>query len=81
MIPDNGNQPTATPERVLYPVNEVAVLLGVNPKTVWNLIEGEELVATRLRRRVLVHRDDLAAYIKALPTTAARPAAREAVAA
>lgn len=86
MIPKDGNQGKATPDRLLYPVEEVATLLGVTGKTVWNLIYGGELTSRKLGRRRLVHRDDLNAYIgglsQALPSSAdAAPASLEDVAA
>lgn len=78
MIPDNGNAESA-PERKLYTVIEVAGMLGVTDRKVWNLIYGGDLVARKLGRRVLVRPEDLDAYVESLPTLTPKTAKREAV--
>lgn len=47
------------PPRSLYWVDEVAHILAVHPRTVYRMIEKEELPAVRVRRAVRIRREDL----------------------
>lgn len=62
-IPENGD--ASVPFRLLYPVPEVAVLLGgITERQVWKYIESKQLASRKLGKRRLVHRDDIAAFIE-----------------
>ncbi|MEU7677907.1 helix-turn-helix domain-containing protein [Micromonospora taraxaci] len=61
-IPESGD--VTPPSRLLYPVSEVAVLLGISEKQVGRYIERKELRSRKLGRRRLVHRDDIEAFIR-----------------
>ncbi|MCX5119249.1 helix-turn-helix domain-containing protein [Micromonospora sp. NBC_00362] len=61
-IPESGD--VTPPSRLLYPVSEVAVLLGISEKQVGRYIERKELRSRKLGRRRLVHRDDIDAFIR-----------------
>lgn len=66
MIPDIGTT-VDTPERDLYPVNDVAVRLGVTSRKVWQLIEKGRLRTKKLDGRRLVPAAALKEFIDALP--------------
>lgn len=65
MIPDNGSEAPATPpERKLYPVGEVAAILGgVTPRMIWNFIKSGELRSVKLGRRRLVPADAIDEFV------------------
>lgn len=69
-IPETGE--ASVPFRLLYPVPEVAQLLGgITERQVWKYIESGELKSTKLGRRRLVHRDWIGEFL----TKQAAPAA------
>jgi excisionase family DNA binding protein len=49
----------------LYSVYEAAEVLHLNPATVWKLAKKGRLRLTKIGRRTVVRRDDLAALIAA----------------
>lgn len=60
-VPESGED--KIPFRLLYPVPEVAQLLGgISERQVWRYIDSGELKSQRVGRRRLVHRDDLVAF-------------------
>lgn len=60
-IPERGDG--SVPFRLLYPVPEVAQLLGgITERQVWKYIESGELKSRKVGRRRLVHRKDLEAF-------------------
>lgn len=62
-IPESGDAPV--PSRLLYPIPEVAVLLGgITERQVARYIASGDLRSRKLGRRRLVHRDDIAAFIE-----------------
>lgn len=61
-IPESGD--VTVPSRLLYPIPEVAVLLGITERQVGRYIERKELRSRKLGRRRLVHRDDIAEFIR-----------------
>ncbi|WP_346536994.1 helix-turn-helix domain-containing protein [Micromonospora sp. DPT] len=62
-IPGNGD--AAPPFRLLYPVPEVAQLLGgITERQVWKYIESKQLESRKLGKRRLVHRDAIAEFIE-----------------
>lgn len=61
-IPESGD--VSPPSRLLYPIPEVAVLLGITERQVGRYIERKELRSRKLGRRRLVHRDDIDAFIR-----------------
>lgn len=76
MIPENGNavdlpEPVKTvPERMLYPVKDVAVLLGnISQRKVWSLIAEGRLETEYLDGRRLVPHESLMAFRKTLKPT------------
>ena len=69
-IPENGD--ASVPFRLLYPVPEVAQLLGgITERQVWKYIERDELKAIKVGRRRLVHRDAINEFIANHAATAA----------
>jgi excisionase family DNA binding protein len=50
---------TATLEPLAYSVKEAASALRVHPNTIRNLIRDGELVAARIRDRVIIRRESL----------------------
>ena len=63
-IPESGD--ASLPFRLLYPVPEVAQLLGgITERQVWKYIESGELKSRKVGRRRLVHRDDVQAFATA----------------
>lgn len=65
-IPENGD--ASVPFRLLYPVPEVAQLLGgITERQVWKYIESGELKSKKLGRRRVVHRDVVFAFAEELP--------------
>lgn len=55
------------PARLVYPVPEIAVLLGgVTERYVWHLIASGELKSFTLGRRRVVYRDDIDAFLRRL---------------
>jgi excisionase family DNA binding protein len=62
-IPENGD--ATVPSRLLYPLPEVAVLLGgITERQVHRYIASKQLKSRKLGRRRLVHRDDIKAFIE-----------------
>lgn len=62
-IPENGD--ASVPSRLLYPIDEVAVLLGgITERQVARYIASKQLKSRKLGRRRLVHRDDIADFIE-----------------
>jgi len=59
-IPESGD--VTPPSRLLYPVPEVAVLLGISRKQVDRYIKSGVLKSRKLGRRRLVHRDHIDAF-------------------
>lgn len=75
MFPDDGNRtatdgprPRQVPERLLYPVDDVAVLLGTSGRNVRRLMDEGRLEITRLDGRRYIHRDEVLRFIADLPT-------------
>lgn len=62
-IPEIGDP--SVPSRLLYPLPEVAELLGgITERQVHRYIASGELKSRKLGRRRLVHRDDIAEFIR-----------------
>ncbi|MFD6770636.1 helix-turn-helix domain-containing protein [Micromonospora chalcea] len=62
-IPEFGD--ASVPSRLLYPLPEVAALLGgITERQVARYIASGELKSRKLGRRRLVHRDDISDFIK-----------------
>lgn len=62
-IPEIGE--TSVPSRLLYPLPEVAALLGgITERQVHRYIASGELKSRKLGRRRLVHRDDINEFIE-----------------
>ena len=47
---------------LLFSVTEVAVLLGVSRRTVFLLLASGELKRRKVRRRTMIHRDDVVQF-------------------
>lgn len=83
VTPVNGKTATKRPEfgseaqpptRLLYPVNEVAGLLGgVTPRYVWSLIEHGRLRTVKIGRRRLIPHDALAQFLASLNVPCPEP--------
>jgi hypothetical protein len=73
-IPQLGESPLI-PERLTYPVNDVAVLLGVSRRKVWGLIYGDKLPTVWIEGRRLVTRDALQGFVDGL--TSEKPETQE----
>jgi excisionase family DNA binding protein len=54
------------PNRLLYPVPEVAVLLGVEQRLIWKYIETGDLRSVKLGRRRLVPMDAIHQFLAKL---------------
>ena len=52
------------PYKLLFSIKEAALILGLSPRTVHNLIAQKQLTVRRIGRRVLFHRRDLEAFAK-----------------
>jgi excisionase family DNA binding protein len=52
------------PERQTYSVKEVADLLGVNPKTVYRLLDRQLLRSLKSLRHHRIPRDELARFLR-----------------
>ena len=64
-----GRGPEApAPERLLYPVNDAAVLLGISPRSTWGLIYSDKLRTVWVGNRRLVPADALQEFVAQLPT-------------
>lgn len=59
--------PPLVPARLLYPVPEAAVLLGVSRSKAWSLVYAGRLATKRLDGRRLVPREVIEAYVEDLP--------------
>lgn len=69
-IPEDGD--VAVPFRLLYPVPEVAQLLGgITERQVWKYIESGELPSRKVGRRRLVHRNAVHAFAEGRPADSA----------
>lgn len=64
MFPHLGNPDLGIPDRLTYPVNDVAVLLGISARKVWTLIYDGKLPTIWIEGRRLVRADDLQTYIE-----------------
>ncbi|MFG3639122.1 helix-turn-helix domain-containing protein [Micromonospora sp. NPDC047762] len=62
-IPEGGD--VTPPFRLLYPVPEVAILLGISRKQVDRYIKSGALRSRKVGRRRLVHRDWINAFAEA----------------
>jgi len=56
-------------EKFLYSAKEAAYAIGVSRPRVYQLIKEGRIPAVNLGGRVLIRRDDLAAFVDALPST------------
>jgi excisionase family DNA binding protein len=63
---DVGPRPAQAPSeqfkllfKLLFSVQESAVVLGVSPRTIQNLISTGKLLAKRIGRRVVIHKSAL----------------------
>lgn len=68
MIPDNreAETPAAPPERLIYPVDETARLLGgITDRKLRSMVSAGELIPTRVGRRVFFSRSEIERYIAA----------------
>jgi excisionase family DNA binding protein len=54
------------PNRLLYPVPEVAILLGVEQRLIWKYIETGDLRSVKLGRRRLVPKDAIHQFLAKL---------------
>lgn len=72
-IPESGD--VQLPERLLYPIPEVAVLLSLSEREVARLIKSERLKSRKVGRRRLCHRDDVRAFAAAAPVAPVESAA------
>lgn len=54
------------PNRLLYPVPEVAILLGVEQRLIWKLVETGDLRSVKLGRRRLVPKDAIHQFLAKL---------------
>lgn len=66
MIPGT-RKPDEVPARLLYPVNDAAILLGVSSRKTWDLIYRGELKTKWVEGRRLIPAEVLADYIANLP--------------
>ncbi|MGV8865239.1 MAG: helix-turn-helix domain-containing protein [Pseudomonas sp.] len=55
-------------ERLAYTLEEVQQLISASKGHLRNLINGGDLPARKSRRKTLILRSDLEAYLKGLPT-------------
>jgi excisionase family DNA binding protein len=62
-----------TVDRLLYPVDEAAEILGIGRTKAWEMAASGELPTVRVGHRRLVRADDLEHYAAALPHVAAEP--------
>lgn len=69
MFPKLGNPDLGVPDRMTYPVNDVAVLLGISDRKVWSLIYEGKLPTIWIEGRRLVRADVLEAYIESRTDT------------
>jgi len=71
MSPDNGKTlpelAEVVPVREIYPVADVAILLGVSTRKVWTLIDQGRLKTLKLDGRRLVPHDEVMAFRDSLP--------------
>lgn len=56
------------PRRLLYPVDEAAILIGLSSKAVWRLIYADKLTTKWNGGRRLVPAAEIDAYVANLPT-------------
>lgn len=56
------------PRRLLYPVDEAAILIGLSSKAVWRLIYADKLTTKWNGGRRLVPAPEIEAYVASLPT-------------
>ncbi len=64
------------PARILYPVPEVAQLLGaITDRYVWKLVETGALRSVKIGRRRLIPHDALAEYLASLNVPCPEPGA------
>lgn len=69
MIPES-RKPAEVPDvpaRLLYPVNDAAVLLGISPRKTWDLVYDRKLRTVWVEGRRLVPADVLKEYVAGLP--------------
>jgi excisionase family DNA binding protein len=88
MVPDSGNalpvdgeKIKVVPDRLLYPVEDVAILLGCSGRNVWRLIDEGRIQVTHLDGRRLVGREELDRFIASLRVEKRVPADPKRVAA
>jgi hypothetical protein len=65
--PEIGDDSTV-PERRLYPVNDVAVIIGISPRSTWDLVYSGKLATKWIGHRRLVPAEVLDEYIASLPS-------------
>lgn len=65
--PESGDT-VGVPERRLYPVNDAAVLIGISPRSTWDLVYSGKLQTKWIGHRRLVPAEALEEYIASLPT-------------
>lgn len=56
------------PHRILYPVEEAAVLMGISDRQLWTLINDGEVQRKWNRGRCGVHIKEINRFLDALPT-------------
>jgi excisionase family DNA binding protein len=61
---DKKSMATATLEPIAYGVKDSAKLMGVCPGTIRNLIKDGDLLAVRVRDRVLIRKESLEQLLK-----------------
>lgn len=66
MIPES-RKPDDIPARLLYPVNDAAVLLGISPRKTWDLVYDRKLRTVWVEGRRLVPAEVLKEYVANLP--------------
>ncbi|WP_134488396.1 helix-turn-helix domain-containing protein [Methylocella tundrae] len=62
------SEPVIPPIKLLYSVVEVLKLLSIGRNTFYALIKNNELKATKIRGRTLVHIDEIHRFLRSLPT-------------
>lgn len=70
MLPqiENAQHVKFVPERLLYPVNDAAVLLGISSKKLWSLIYADRIRTVWVDNRRMVPPEAMDEFIAGLPT-------------
>jgi excisionase family DNA binding protein len=69
----SSNDPTAlNSSRLAYRVTDACRAAGVGRTTLYGAIKDGELIARKIGRRTVILADDLTAWLRSLPPTAAK---------